>query len=458
MQQGMTATPAWTAPPDQNADQWAINANEYKVPVDQTPAVDSVAQWNGPLDGAGNVIGTGHVGWVIAVTASSITVRMDDYYTQGEYPDGYTATALIMRGSDAWPDNFIHFLEPPAPVWSDVSPKGKAQDNDVFNAVSCFGTDDCVAVGKWYDTKDEPHALIENYSGSWSPVSSPQPTGQSELDAVSCPTPAYCVAVGDNAYTPLIETFNKSRWRVTPPGPAPYGGQLLGVSCPSASYCVAVGEANGYALVYRFDGSVWSASRGSVFQQGLAAVSCASATSCLAVGSPGVNAIFMETISPEAVKPVPAKAIPTALAGLGMSLTAVSCPSTSSCTMVGYQPGGTKTLIGTYNGKALSVVTEPSYAYAPPGKSTVPLDDFAAVSCSAPSTCAFAARNVQLGTGGEVVATETGSGWATASVADVIDNGGGANAVSCSATGFCLAVGSQSAHNMVVPLALSVTL
>jgi surface antigen len=78
-----------------NANQWAAQAALTGTPVDQTPSVGSVAQWNGGQNG--------HVAYVEVVTASYIEV------TEDVYQGNWTARVRIQTGTAAWPDNFIHF-------------------------------------------------------------------------------------------------------------------------------------------------------------------------------------------------------------------------------------------------------------------------------------------------------------------------------------------------------------
>ncbi len=93
--------PTWTA----DASDWDTNAAATGVPVDQTPAVGSVAQWN--------LAPKGHVAWVESLGADgSITLTMDWWgsaATTPSTPGGYTAWIKIDSGSPAWPDNFLHY-------------------------------------------------------------------------------------------------------------------------------------------------------------------------------------------------------------------------------------------------------------------------------------------------------------------------------------------------------------
>ena len=80
--------PGWHA----NASGWATEAASHGTLVNQTPAVEAVAQWN-----------ANHVAYVEAVTSSYIEVTDDNYKLNT------TDRFRIATGSAAWPDNFIHF-------------------------------------------------------------------------------------------------------------------------------------------------------------------------------------------------------------------------------------------------------------------------------------------------------------------------------------------------------------
>jgi surface antigen len=100
LQQSGLAYPGWHG----NADNWAIDAANAGLAVNQTPAVGAVAQWNNPSTG-------GHVAIVEQVTSSYIVVTADNYQpsTATFMPGGYTDSYEIALTSPAMPDNFIHF-------------------------------------------------------------------------------------------------------------------------------------------------------------------------------------------------------------------------------------------------------------------------------------------------------------------------------------------------------------
>src|SRR5579863_8290983 len=139
-------------------------------------------------------------------------------------------------------------------------------------------------------------------SSGWSIQPSPDAPGAkyNKLDAVACPGPASCYAVGFSyAHTaghtlPLAERWNGSTWTLQSIPALPHAGRsfLDGISCTAANQCIAVGYAvtnspNVQAVTEAWNGTTWSllatpqAGKGGA---SFAAVSCATAGSCLAVG------------------------------------------------------------------------------------------------------------------------------------------------------------------------------
>ncbi len=107
IQAGMPKNITWL----HNGGDWARDARKHHVPVDKTPTVGSVAQWN---NGAGGMSSAGHVAYVIDVTPTSITVAEDNYSA------GPMDVRVITKGDPGWPSNFIHFtpanMGAPAPA------------------------------------------------------------------------------------------------------------------------------------------------------------------------------------------------------------------------------------------------------------------------------------------------------------------------------------------------------
>ena len=123
-----------------------------------------------------------------------------------------------------------------------------------LDAVSCPAPGRCVAVGSAYPSSVIQHALIEQLSaGKWAVMSDPAvaKATDSPLAGVSCPAAGFCAAVGYARYQPpqvtwqaLAETWNGSSWkqeRLPLPGNAS-PPSLAAVSCPEAGNCIAVGD------------------------------------------------------------------------------------------------------------------------------------------------------------------------------------------------------------------------
>ena len=258
-----------------------------------------------------------------------------------------------------------------------------------LDAVSCASPTFCVATGSTAPPGGVPETDAVIYDGtSWTAASSfaPEPT-VSGLVAVSCPTPTFCAAVGDQstptgAFGTLVEAFDGSAWSVVPtPDPdedAIGGYSLRAVSCAVATSCEAIGtytsqSGDSWSFMEGSTGSTWSVSVTPGLQEDfkLASVSCTTATWCMAVGSES----FPQSPTP-----------PTAL-------------------------------VETYDGTAWT--SDPT----PPSTPLWP------VACTGVSQC------VAGGPGGIVVVDDGGT-WGPA---DQVDGGNILTALSCTVDGFCMA-------------------
>lgn len=144
--------------------------------------------------------------------------------------------------------------------------------SSTLDAVSCRSSTWCVAVGQMV-VGTAPHTLAELWNGTkWSVLSTPDPPGAvaSFLRGVSCSSAARCLAAGSYVTSGGVsiataERWNGAAWSLQPPAlPAHTKASYLeGVDCVSASVCVAVGKysttvRNGYTLVERLDGATWA--------------------------------------------------------------------------------------------------------------------------------------------------------------------------------------------------------
>jgi hypothetical protein len=135
-----------------------------------------------------------------------------------------------------------------------TTPDVPGQSESTLNGVSCAPSSTCVAVG-YSDTGEYTRwsTLAERWDGtSWSIQATPNATGVNLLSAVSCTSSAACTAVG---YAPALqypdtvtvaERWDGHRWSLQPtPNLDPYvsgGSYLFAVSCPSRAFCLAVGN------------------------------------------------------------------------------------------------------------------------------------------------------------------------------------------------------------------------
>jgi hypothetical protein len=294
--------------------------------------------------------------------------------------------------------------EAPVPA-KDIS--GAAPDANPsvgFLDASCASASFCAVVGQYTDTTGSLSGLIDVWSdGAWRSYAAPEPASNpagggpgdnasgsaySGLNAVSCPVPGFCVAVGtykddDGRYWGLIDTFSRGTWHaVAAPEPAKdSAGEapsltetetgLTSVSCTSANNCVAVGSYDDevgfyYGLIETLSkGTWWPLEAPEPFKDGLGtvrgtdansyqfaglnSVACTSSTFCTAVGRyKDANAVEWPLIDMlrgttwDAVAgPEPASNASGAKPGTkaqsdgGSYLLSVTCISRASCTAVG---------------------------------------------------------------------------------------------------------------------------
>ena len=188
-------------------------------------------------------------------------------------------------------------------TWSVLDvPNPHAENGSSFSAIDCTGPGQCEAVGD-YDYADVAQSIIAyGLDGTtWTAQDPVNPMGQgvNAANAVSCPGPGSCTAVGswtNNFGLQLAEYWDGATWvRDTLPHiDKAVTSQLNGVSCAGPSACVAVGDASNdqndsptYPVAETEVGSSWEldavAPPGS--SSSLAAVSCPTSSSCVAVGT-----------------------------------------------------------------------------------------------------------------------------------------------------------------------------
>lgn len=223
-----------------------------------------------------------------------------------------------------------------AGAWSvtDVNAPGSARH---LTAVSCPSPALCVAVsGAPGGAPGTVVSSTDPAAGLWTAAQLP---GSPDLRGVSCPTPALCVAVAKEGriFVSTDPAGGASAWRQVP---SPTARDLQGVSCVASLLCVA-GDAGGNLLASTdpLGGSPFSLANadGSVQITGL---SCPTTDRCVAVDN---NADVLTSTDPtggpgswtfENLVPFEAEA-PDHGQFVGNALWGASCASPSLCLLVG---------------------------------------------------------------------------------------------------------------------------
>jgi hypothetical protein len=358
-----------------------------------------------------------------------------------------------------------------------TSPNRSGAKNSELNGVSCPSASACTAVGSsglpgGYVT------LAERWNGTaWSVQPTPNPSGAttSVLQGVSCSSASACTAVGsyyaDDRYVTLAERWNGTAWSVqaTPNPSSATDSYLEGVSCSSASACTAVGsyyaDGEDAPLAERWNGTAWSVqatpSPSGATDSYLEGVSCSSASACTAVGydttsttGTGGDVTLAERWNGTAWS---VQTTPSPSADPGSYLSAVSCPSASSCTAVGhtsnYATETWVTLAERWNGTAWSVQATPNPSSADGNYSTL-----AGVSCTSAGSCTAVGSYNAIATGVTVALAERWNG--TAWSIQPTPNASGAvtsylYGVSCTSASACMAAGRYETQDGLADVTLA---
>ena len=311
-------------------------------------------------------------------------------------------------------------------------------------------------------TVSRPRTVVP---GPWSIVPSPDSSSYDALDADSCVSESFCMAVGPQLQNggggqpALIERWNGSTWSVVPGGNIPTTNQtyLAAVSCVVTTFCVAVGGTEPIggplgiqSVIEVWNGSTWSWSATSAVGTGLSGVSCPRVKFCMAVGESTSGPVALEwngitwsTISTPSVF------------GTHLGLSSVTCKSASApspdpslpnypywCVAVGsmYQVNdvnASQTLIERWNGSAWSIVSSPNrpgavYSY------------LWSVSCPSPWFCVTVGDSNDASNAHYTALIEQWDGASWLIVPSPVSsdpNGDSLSSVSCVGTTSCVAVG-----------------
>lgn len=315
-----------------------------------------------------------------------------------------------------------------------VAAQPRGGTSNVLNSVSCVSATFCAAVGWHFDVSEDQAGLSEVWNGTrWRSQKVPSPAQGSNglrlfLNGVSCVSARFCEAVGDSFSPSNAIIWNGKTWTAQS---VPHPDHLAAVSCPSPTFCVAVGEA-GTVL---WNGQAWSAMPSDpMFSYN--SVSCVSARFCEATGysmdgSRSYAEVWNGTSWNRQVTPVPSGAA-------NVVLGSVSCPAAGSCEAVGsyenISPLSTVMLAERWNGTAWSIQHPPS----PKASTSAALNG---VWCTSASRCAaVGAANTSPG---PVALAWNGTSWSLQPTASLPPSASGAfRGVSCGLSYACTAVGS----------------
>lgn len=212
-------------------------------------------------------------------------------------------------------------------VWSSSQPLALVGSID---AVSCASKAFCVAVGAGKAALYNGHA--------WSSAAAMGPVRDEYK--VSCPTSTFCAAVGANGIPgrpSALVTFNGHSWTTYKTNPTgTLNDRLLSVSCSSPQFCMAT---NFDGQILAFNGTRWTRSHGS--EPGpLVSVSCTASQFCMAVAITGASTTF------HSGSWSPPKVIPAFKSAGAYS---VSCVSAAECSVIGLSGAATTWISGRWS-------------------------------------------------------------------------------------------------------------
>lgn len=344
--------------------------------------------------------------------------------------------------------------------------------------LSCPSPSFCVFAGTV--TPTTPAGIVVTYSsGTWSSTAVPTagldpPAASSplaQLDAVSCPAPAWCVAVGTylgdtGSRFGLIETLAAGGWTAQAAPGQSLAGSVHRVACAAVGACAAIGQLGSTATTWVLRTGRWSAApvptegltppSASSYDPHLNDVACAPAGSCVAVGAyydgAGAELGLIETLVAGAWH-ASAAPFPTGRSaeGGGFSLDAVACP-TASCVATGsaYDSSG-------YLHAIAETVASGHWASSSVGLGGVGLDEgspqwvyLTSLACLEPASCLATGWYFASSSSGEVhglLAIASGGAWSARAIpaAGLDPPAAGLDVVplaaSCHSTRACVVVG-----------------
>ena len=212
-------------------------------------------------------------------------------------------------------------------------------DVSTLTSISCPDATHCVAVGV-LGTDPTSALVLRLANGMWTAMVTPTPGTSHGLSAVSCATVTRCMAVGWRTTTSSLRTLAMQlvggTWSVNPTPNRNANGQLGGVACTAATRCTATGHyyTGGVArtLLETWSGSAWSLAPSPTFgteDNAIGSPSCLVASRCVMAGRAHLKTVIARlTNGTWSVDAIPSRSLP-------YTLSAVDCPTASTCVAVG---------------------------------------------------------------------------------------------------------------------------
>ncbi len=305
-----------------------------------------------------------------------------------------------------------------------------------LHAVRCISVSECWSVGE-FNNNGYAQTLIERWNGSsWTVVNSPNTGAQedNQLSGLTCVSTQNCWAVGSfNRYRTLVEHWDGNTWSlIASPNASAADDRLYGVACTSAANCWSVGRYKldspivEQTLAQRWNGSSWavvnSANTAGIQANNLSGVTCTSASDCWAVGHYDAN------IPKGLIQHWDGTQWTIVAAGDGV-LADVACVSPSDCWAVGYT---NRPLMKHWNGSAWAIMPSPDIEGVIYG-----------VACASSSSCWAVGAYYDNGVGAYRTLIEhwNGAAWAVVSSPNASTGWNWLNAVTCTSSSSCWAVG-----------------
>lgn len=339
---------------------------------------------------------------------------------------------------------------PHASSWTRVSTPSTATASSL-SSISCRSATFCVAVGNQQTgPAGQTNSLIEAWNGaSWSVVPSPNKAGasQNNLESVACSSKTRCFAVGQDVAgtteAPIVEAWNGTTWTL-PSQPTFFGyANMQSVTCPGSAPCIAAGGTNqNPSTVEESAGKVWKRFKPRPANTTyLFGISCPSWGNCVAVGlapgsAPEVDS-WNGTKWTETRLPMPVTASPVYVEG-------ISCVSASDCMVAGWynNSAGDHPVAWSWNGSTAAIST-PVDPGGSPDESLL-----YGISCTSSTEC-VAVGYTSSGSNVVPLAEDwNGTSWSLIPTDDSVT--GYLTGVSCVGSKYCAAAGWTQSGTTVV--------